>query len=82
MGYRLILKENGTQSLGSVEKYEKGGYMAKGGNIEGEWAVLIGKRKKRILKKGMTKEEAKNYILNSIFQTNIVCSSYLIFIID
>ena len=36
--------------------------MAKGGNIEGEWAVLIGKRKKRILKKGMTKEEAKNYM--------------------
>ena len=33
MGYRLILKENGTQSLGSVEKYEKGGYYAKGGSL-------------------------------------------------
>jgi hypothetical protein len=33
MGYRLILKENGTQSLGSIEKYEKGGMMAKGGGI-------------------------------------------------
>lgn len=60
MGYRLILKENGTQSLGSVEKYEKGGEMAKGGKIKSFYEVVYVDKDdtKKVVAKFIDKNEA------------------------
>jgi hypothetical protein len=38
------LKENGTQSLGSVEKYEDGGMMADGGKVDAKTYLHINKK--------------------------------------